>query len=159
MSGGFKTVHIGHLAGITEQSETQTIGVRATLSLYQGGATRSRMREAKRSAKRQWYEIQEIKNRIRQETTSNWHSYLAARRVTNSRQMEIESAVLALNGVREEARLGQRTILDILDADAELIEARIALANAQHDEVVSQFALAASLAMISPEITESRVSQ
>ncbi|MAE50707.1 MAG: hypothetical protein CMH27_02745 [Micavibrio sp.] len=145
--------------GITEQSETQTIGLRATLALYQGGATRSRMREARRSAKRQWYEIQEIKNRIRQETTSNWHSYLAARRVTNSRQMEIESAVLALNGVREEARLGQRTILDILDADAELIEARIALANAQHDEVVSQFALAASLAMISPELSESAVSQ
>ena len=134
--------------GIISSSETQTIGLRATLALYQGGATRSRIRESKRAAKRQEYTIEEIQRRVRRDITSNWNNYAASRAETYSRMAEIEAAEMALEGVREESRLGQRTTLDILDADKDVIDARVSLAQAIRNEVVAGYTLAARLGML-----------
>ena len=51
------------------------------------------------------------------------------------------SAEIALNGVREEARVGQRTTLDVLNSQQELVNARTALVTAQHDRVVASYSL------------------
>ena len=51
------------------------------------------------------------------------------------------SAEIALNGVREEARVGQRTTLDVLNAQQEVVNARTALVTAQHDRVVASYSL------------------
>lgn len=126
--------------------------MRATLALYQGGATRSRIRESKKTSKQRWYQIQEVKNRIRQETTSNWRTLEAAKIITISREKEIEAAKLALEGVKTEAQLGQRTMLDVLDADDELIDAQIGLVRARRDEAVSKFSLAANLGMLTQNL-------
>ena len=134
--------------GIVPETETETIGLRATLALYQGGATRSRVRESKHAAKRLEYEIEDITRNIRQEVRSDWHDYLAARQELDSRRAEIESASLALEGVREEARLGQRTTLDILDAERELTEAKILLAQAMRNEIVAQYTLASRIGLL-----------
>jgi outer membrane protein len=53
----------------------------------------------------------------------------------------VASAEIALNGVREEARVGQRTTLDVLNAQQELVNARTALVTAQHDRVVASYNL------------------
>ena len=131
--------------GIVSDSETETIGVRATLALFQGGATRSRVREAEIAQKRREYEIEETKRRIRQDVLSNWRSYVSAQVQADNRADEIESAEFALEGVKIEAAEGQRSVLDILDADQELIDARAALINASHRELMAQYALASAL--------------
>lgn len=133
--------------GIVDESETKTIGLRATLALYQGGATRSRIREARHTAKRRTYEIDEVRQKIRREIMSNWRACLAAHAEIESRKAEIDAAKQALDGVREEERLGQRTLLDILDAEQDVLNARITLAKARRDETVTRYALAASLGM------------
>ncbi len=137
--------------GIVESSETETIGLRARISFYSGGATRSRIREAKRNAKRHDYEIQEMRRQVRQEVISNWRSYETAKQRTENTKQEIDAAEKALTGVREEARLGQRTVLDILDADKEVIDAKTSLANARRDEIITKFALANSLGMLTAD--------
>ena len=62
------------------------------------------------------------------------------------------SAEIALNGVREEARVGQRTTLDVLNAQQVLVNARVALVTAQHDRVVASYTLLASVGRLSPQV-------
>ena len=59
------------------------------------------------------------------------------------------AAEIALNGVREEARVGQRTTLDVLNAQQELVNARVALVTAQHDRVVASYTLLAAVGGLS----------
>lgn len=128
--------------GIIPDSQVETIGIKASIDLFRGGATRSRVRQAKADAKRQAYAIDDIKRRIKEEVLSSWRSYNAAKQQREAVKAEITATRNALQGVREEARLGQRTIQDILDADEDVIEAEVKLARAQHEEIVSKYALA-----------------
>ena len=61
----------------------------------------------------------------------------------------MNAAEIALNGVREEARVGQRTTLDVLNAQQELVIARVALVTAQHDRVVASYTLLAAVGGLS----------
>lgn len=134
--------------GIVDETTTETIGLRATLTLYQGGATRSRVREAKNNQKRREYQIEETKRRIKQEVIANLRSYISAKSQTENRKEEIEAAAFALKGVKIEASEGQRSVLDILDADQELINAKASLIRAQRNEALMQYALASSLGLL-----------
>jgi outer membrane protein len=64
----------------------------------------------------------------------------------------VTSSEIALNGVREEARVGQRTTLDVLNAQQVLVNARVALVTAQHDRVVASYTLLASVGRLSPQV-------
>ncbi len=64
----------------------------------------------------------------------------------------MKAAEAALNGVREEARLGQRTTLDVLNAQQELVNARIALVSAQRDRLVNSYALLAAVGRLAPQV-------
>ncbi len=138
--------------GIVSESNTETIGIRATLLLYDGGATISRISEAKSSEKSQEYLIEEVKRRVKQQVKSNWRSYQTAQIITQSRAEEITAAKNALKGVREEAKVGQRTMMDILDADQELIDAQVEHTQAERDEHLARFALAKNLGLLNAEM-------
>lgn len=134
--------------GIIDQSDTKTIGLRATLELYQGGATRSRIREARHVVKRYDYDIESTRRAIKQNVTSNWRSYKAAQKQTQLRQGEINSALNVLKGLREEAKAGQLALIDILDADEDLIRAQISMVEAQYNETIAQYNLAKELGLL-----------
>lgn len=134
--------------GILDDSSTKTIGVRATLALYQGGATRSRIREARHAVKRYDYDLESTKRSIKQNVTSNWRLYRAAKKQSELRQGEINSAQNVLKGLREEAKAGQRALVDILDADEDLIQAQISMVEAQHNETIAKYNLAKELGML-----------
>jgi outer membrane protein len=67
-------------------------------------------------------------------------------------QTQVNSAEIALNGVREEARVGQRTTLDVLNAQQELVNARVALVTAQRDRVVASYSLLAAAGGLSATV-------
>ena len=67
------------------------------------------------------------------------------------------AAEVALNGVREEARVGQRTTLDVLNAQQDLVNARVALVTAQRDRVVASYTVLASTGALSPQILGLRI--
>ncbi len=69
----------------------------------------------------------------------------------------MKSAESALNGVREEARVGQRTTLDVLNAQQELVNARVAVVTAQRDRIVASYTLLAAVGRLSPEVLGLRV--
>ena len=137
--------------GVIDESETKTIGVRAKIPLYEAGFVRSRVREAKSIASQRNQEVNEQRRLIRRDITDNWKTLESARAEIAARNAETDAARAALEGVREEAKMGERTVLDVLDADQDVLSAEAALARAHHDEVIASYALAAAIGWLLPE--------
>jgi len=137
--------------GVVDQTTTKSIGLSANMKLYAGGATRSRVRQAKYTANQRYLEILDARRRIRQEVVSNWETLASAQAEIKSRESQVEAARLARDGVHQEAELGSRTILDALDADQEYLDAQTALVSAQRNEIVAKFSLMASIGLLTPD--------
>jgi outer membrane protein/adhesin transport system outer membrane protein len=113
--------------------------------LYQGGAVSARVREAKEIASQRRQELDLAVRSAVQEGTSAWEALQTARAQIKAFSEEVRAAEIALEGVRQEAAVGSRTVLDVLDAEQELLDARVSLVQAQRDEVVASFSLRAAV--------------
>lgn len=136
--------------GFLDETKTTAVGIFATVPLYTSGNTRSRVRQAKETANQRFMEILEARNMVRQETTENWENLRSAQAEITARQAQVEAAADSQKGVRLEAEVGERTIIDALDADKEYLNAEVALITARRNEVVAHYALAASMGLLSP---------
>lgn len=138
--------------GLLNDRTTSAIGVSATVPLYEAGAVRSRVRQARDTAGQRLMQVQEARAQARQRTVSSWEELQAAKAEITSRTAQVDAARVARDGVRKEAELGTRTILDALDADQELLDAETALVTARRNEVVARFSLATTLGLMTPEV-------
>jgi TolC family type I secretion outer membrane protein len=127
----------------TEDSERKEAAILAqlTVPIYQAGFVSSRVRQAKQIASQRRLEIEETRRNIRQEAVSAWEALTTARAQIASFESQVEAASIALEGVRQEAQVGARTTLDVLDAEQELLDAQVSLVSAQRDEIVAGFQL------------------
>lgn len=120
-------------------------GVRATIPLFQGGRPAALERQAQsRSAAAQEREIATERNVIAQ-VRAAWSSWQAALEIIDSTSVAISAAELSLEGVRAENSVGNRTILDILNAEQELQSARVQLVQARRNAYVAGFSLLAAM--------------
>ena len=67
---------------------------------------------------------------------------------------QVTASEIALTGVRQEATVGQRTTLDVLNAQQALVNARVALVTAQHDRVVASYAVLSAVGRLSPQVLD-----
>lgn len=138
--------------GIVDQSENKTIGLRLSIPLYQGGAQRSRIRESKyRAAKRQT-DIDAIKRQVQHDFILAWRRYLTATAELNLRDQQVKSAYEARQGIAETAKMGERTTLDVLDADREMIAAKSARIHAHYKLQAAKAEVAKTMGELSPEL-------
>ena len=137
--------------GFLDRQDTLSLGLSASIPLYQGGAVRSRVREAKYTANQRFMQILESRRAVRQQTIAAWERMKAAQAEIASREAQVRAAQIAQEGVHYEADFGERTILDALDADQEALDAQVGLISARRDEVVAQFTLASALGILQPE--------
>lgn len=126
-----------------------TAGIRLTVPLYQGGAEYSRIRQAKELTGQRKLESDVQRDVVRAAVITSWGQLSSARFQVQAAQAQVTAAEIALNGVREEYRVGQRTTLDVLNAQAELVSARSQLITAQRDLVVYSYGLLASVGRLS----------
>lgn len=137
-----------------------TAGLRLTVPLYQGGAEYSRIRQAKELTGQRKLESDVVRDQVRAAVIQSWGLVSASRFQVEAAQAQVAAAEIALNGVREEYRVGQRTTLDVLNAQAELVNARSALITAQRDRVVASYSLLSSVGRLSiAELNLAHVSQ
>lgn len=137
--------------GLIKESTAKSVGLSASIPLYQAGAVRSRIREAKYNANKRFIEIKEAERGVKRSVVKFWEDWKTAKAQIESRRSQVEASMIANEGVHAEADLGLRTVLDALDADQELLDARVALVRAKRDEVVARFSLAASIGLMSLE--------
>jgi len=120
-----------------------------TVPIYQGGQEYSLIRQAKETLGQQRVTLDTQRDQVQQLVTQSWGQLEAAKAQIQATTAQVNSAEIALNGVREEARVGQRTTLDVLNAQQELVNARVALVTAQHDRVVASYALLSAVGGLS----------
>jgi outer membrane protein len=139
-----------------EQSMTvfRSFGASATAQLsvpvYQGGAEYSLIRQSKETLAQQRLNLEQVRDQIRANTVTAWGQLVAGKAQVSSAQSQVSASEIALNGVREEAKAGQRTTLDVLNAQQALVNARVALVTAQHDRVVASYAVLNAVGRLSP---------
>jgi outer membrane protein TolC len=126
-------------------------GVRAKVPLFTGGLNRSRIREARALHDSARAQVVEAERRAEAEVTAAWEQLIAARMTIESAGAQVSANELALEGVRREAQVGTRTTLDVLDAEQELLNAEVRLANAERDARVAAFSLLAAAGVLNPD--------
>jgi len=142
------TLSLGAQAITTDETSfggSSADSVSSTLSfsmpLFTGGLNSSRVRAAKEQASQARIGILQAR-RITQEQVSNaWYGLIAAKSVIVASQEQVHANELAFEGVEQEAEVGLRTTLDVLDAEQELLDARLTLVSAKRDAVVAAYGL------------------
>ncbi|MGF1545521.1 MAG: TolC family outer membrane protein [Parvularculaceae bacterium] len=137
-----------------ETDEQFAYGVRASVPLFTGGLNLSRVREAKALAEADRRNVDAAERRAEAETIAAWERRAAALAGVRSAEAGVAANELALKGVRLEADVGARTTLDVLDAEQELLTARVALANARRDARVARFEILRSVGLLTIDAVE-----
>jgi outer membrane protein len=127
--------------GATIQQLNATIMGQLTVPLYQGGVEYSNIRQAKEALGQKRLDLETARDQAQASVIQAWGQLEAAKAEIQATQSQVTAAEIALNGVREEARVGQRTTLDVLNAQQELVNDRVALVSAQRDRVVASYTL------------------
>ncbi len=110
-----------------------------SVPLYQQGAVSSRVRESKQVASQRRLEVREAVRQAREDAISGWERLLTARAQITALKESVRASEIALEGVRQENAVGARTVLDVLDAEQELLDAQVNLVSALRDEVVASY--------------------
>jgi outer membrane protein len=121
-----------------------------TIPIYNAGPpgqsdTYSAIRQAKEVVGQKRMDLDTARDLVQANVVTAWGALDAAKAQILATQAQVASSEIALNGIREEARVGQRTTFDILVAQQNLVNARTALVTAQHDRVVASYNLLAAV--------------
>lgn len=134
----------GPVAAQFAQSEkTANAGVRVTIPLFQGGLPAARQRQAGARESAALEDVIAAERQVIAETRSTYANWQAANAVIKSAQAAVEAAELSLEGVRAENSIGNRTIIEVLNAEQELVQARAQLVTARRNAYVAGFNLLA----------------
>src|ERR1700686_4665498 len=123
-----------------------------SVPVYQGGAEYSLIRQSKETLAQQRLVLEQTRDQIRANVVTAWGQLVATKAQVSSAQSQVAASEIALNGVREEAKAGQRTTLDVLNAQQALVNARVALVTAQHDRVVASYSVLNAVGRLSPQV-------
>lgn len=134
-----------------DQRNSASITGRLRIPFYQGGEVHARVRKAKHNHVGRIQEIEQARADVEANVTSAWSRLMAARAQLESDQVQVSAAKIALTGVREEEKVGQRTLLDVLNAEQELLDARVSLVGTRRDLIVASYAVLASIGRLSAE--------
>jgi outer membrane protein len=131
---------------------TASAVTQVSVPIYQGGGEYALIRQSKESLAQQRLVLEQTRDQTRASVVQAWGQLLAGRAQVSSAQAQVSASEIALNGVREEAKAGQRTTLDVLNAQQALVNARVALVTAQHDRVVASYAVLNAVGRLSPTV-------
>jgi len=130
------------------RSESYEALVTLNVPIYEKGAVYSRLREAKQRAGQRRVQVDIARRNSIEEVTRAWEALQTAKAQIVAFQSGIGAATVALEGVQREAEVGSRTLLDVLDAEQELLDARVNLVSAQRDETVAAYRLKAAVGQL-----------
>ncbi len=137
----------GNVPGVNvvqEQSNAEA-GVRLTVPIYQGGRPAAQVRQAQARSGQAYEQVIATERDVIAQTRAAYSSWRASERVIQSSERAVAASALSLEGVRAENSVGNRTILDILNAEQELLNAQVQLVTARRNSYVAGFTLLAAM--------------
>jgi outer membrane protein len=137
--------------GTSEQLSASILGG-VTIPIYQGGVEYSAIRQSRETLWQRRFDLATTRDQARATVVQAWAQHEAAKAQIQAAREQVKASEVALNGVVEEARRGQRTTLDVLIAQQTAVNAGVSLATAQRDRVVASYALLAAVGRLSPQV-------
>lgn len=134
----------------TSYSDNSRLTLDANIPLYLGGAARARYRQSQYNVLSDEYEAADVKRDVERLVIEAWEALQASKARVNARQLQVEAATLAFEGVSEESRFGSRTTLDVLDAEQERLNAEVDLVSAEFDEIEARYRVLAATGQLTP---------
>jgi outer membrane protein len=125
---------------------------RLTVPIFQGGSEYSAIRQSKETVGQQRLSLEQVRDQVRANMEQYWGQLDAAKAQTEAAERQVKYSESALNGVRNEAQLGKRTTLDVLNALQAVLNARVSLISAQHDRVVASYNVLSAAGRLSPTV-------
>ncbi len=125
-----------------------TIGVRMSIPLFQGGAIRSRSRAQRAIRSATNLDLAATQRAVQELVTNSWTGLASSRAAVDSAREQVQAAELAYEGVRLEQETGLRSTVEVLDQEQDLLLARLALAQAERDLVIAERQLLASVGQL-----------
>jgi outer membrane protein len=126
-----------------------SIGIQLSVPLYQGGREFAQVRQEKERLGQARIDTDVARDQVRASITSTWTQMQAAQASVVANKQGVSAAQLALDGVVEERKVGQRTTLDVLNAQADVTTARINLVQSERDVVVASYAVLSAMGRLS----------
>ncbi len=127
------------------EQETATVLGRLNVPFYQGGSVSARVRQAKETNNQLKKEVEGARLRVHADVIAFWGILQSSGPAISSAEAAVAANKIALTGVREEEKVGQRTTLDVLDAQRELLNSQIGLVTALRDRIVAEYSLYAAI--------------
>lgn len=134
-----------------QQYTNYAVAAQLTVPVYDGGTTYAQIRQAKEKLGQAEALADQQRDQVRATVAQAFAAWQNSHRTISNAYAEVRQDEAALAGIREEARLGQRTTFDILYAQQQLLGARVVLVTAQHDAVVASFSLLAAIGRLSAQ--------
>ena len=128
-----------------------SVGANLTVPLYQGGAEYSRVRQTKHVFRQRREDLETAYRLVREEVTDAWQTMMTATATIESIGEQVRAAEIALEGSRQEALVGQRTVLDVLDQEQDLFEAEVDLVRAQRAQIIASYRLKSAIGQLTAE--------
>ena len=129
----------------TDQYYTYGVRVQATVPIYQNGSEWSRVRQAKELVGQRRNELDSARRAVAENVIRAWRQLDSSRSRVTSFEAQVRANEVALNGVRQEALVGSRTTLDVLNAEQELLNSQVSLVQARHDVQVAYYGVLAGI--------------
>ena len=124
--------------------DTRSIMLTLSMPIYEGGALDAEKHAAEQHAAARHDDLLDTQRQARLDAVNAWQAYQTANAQLAAIHSQIQAEQVAASGVRDEAAVGERTTLDVLNADQELLNARVNLVRAQRDQLVAAYALKAA---------------
>jgi outer membrane protein len=131
------------------RADTTTVTGVLSVPIYQAGEVSARIRQGVQTRAQLRHQIDAAREQVRANIISAWGTYVAARAQIRSDAAQVEASRVALAGVKEEEKVGQRTVLDVLNAEQELLNARVALTTSKRNLAVASYSLLSAVGQIS----------
>ncbi len=125
--------------------DSASLMVQGNIPIYEGGADDSKIRQAKETLSQDRIQLDSARAQVRQAVIAAWGQLEATRAQVEAAQAGVAANQLALSGVIEERKVGQRTTLDVLNAQQTLLSSQVSQVQAQHDRVVAAYTLLSAL--------------
>ena len=134
----------------TARTETGTVLGRLNIPIYdRGGVVYSQVRQAKHIHVQRIQQIEQARATAQQAVVQAWSQYAAAKAQLESDKAQIESNTIALGGVREEEKVGQRTVIEVLNAQQTLLNSQVQVEGTKRNLLVSSYGVISAMGRLS----------
>lgn len=127
---------------------SSSAAIEVTVPFYQGGALRSRVRQAQASASQARAQLGVTSREVRLAVGNAWANLVSARASITANEAQVRAQQVAFEGVREEANVGTRSTLDVLESEQDKLDAQVALVGARTDLYVNAYSLLAQTGLL-----------